>query len=114
MSALADRIRKARQFKRDIDGWRLILRRPTEEEGARIFTRDTVEFVELAKEYVIGWEGVKESDIVVSGTTDDVPFDPDVWREVIVDRPELWRPIAEQITESWLNNRKAREERSKN
>lgn len=114
MSALAERIRKARQFKREIEGWKLILRRPTEEEGARIFTRDMVEFVELAKDYVIGWEGVKEADIVVSGTTDEVPFESDVWREVVCDHPELWRPIAEEVTNAWLNHRKSREERSKN
>lgn len=114
MSALAERIRKARLFQREIAGWHLTLRRPTDAEAAKLFRSAQMEYVDICAEYVVDWQGVTEADLVASGASDPVPFDRGVWREVLVDHPELWEPLSKAITQSWIDYNEKREAAAKN
>ena len=113
MSKLSERMRKAREFSREIGGFNLVLRRPTDEEAATVF-RDQVSPIHVAKQFVVGWDGVTEAQLVRSGGEDRVPFDAELWAEVVVDRPDLWEPITLAITEAWSNHNDGREQRAKN
>ena len=114
MASVADKIRRSREFEREINGWKLRLRRPTDWEAQKLFNQDQADALEVATGFVIGWKGVKESDIVNAGGSDEVAFDEDLWSEVIADRPELWRPISQAIVEAWVKHSEQREGRAKN
>ena len=114
MSALANKIRKAREFTRTIEGWNLRLRRPTDAEAAKIIGREQADALEVATTYVIGWEAVTEADLVKSGSSDPVAFDADVWAEVVADTPALWEPISTAVIDAWVSHNDKREDRSKN
>jgi hypothetical protein len=113
MSALADKIRKARQFSKEVAGWKLTLRRPTDEEAATLF-RDDLSPIDIAKRFVIGWAGVNEQDIVSGGSDQPAQFDADTWAAVIEDRPEMWQPITTAVVEAWSAHNDEREARAKN
>lgn len=113
-SSLGDKIRKAREFTLEAEGWKLRLRRPTDAEAARILRTEKQDFLAVASEYVIDWEDVCEADLVASGSSDPIPFDRDAWSEIVVDRPELWQPIADAVIERWMQHNEARGARSKN
>jgi hypothetical protein len=52
------------------------------------------------KRYVTGWEGFTESDLVGSaGSSDPVPFSPEVWAVVIEDRANWHQAIAQQLVQ---------------
>ncbi len=113
MSQLGDKIRKAREFTREIEGWRLRLRRPTDVEAASILRTGARDALTVATTFVIGWEGVKESDLVPSGNNGEIEFDADAWAEIVADRPELWEPLSTAIVDSWVQFNEAREDRKK-
>lgn len=113
MSALADKIRKARQFAREIDGWKLTLRRPTDEEAATFF-RDELSPVDVAKKFVVGWQGVLERDLIEGGSDQPARFDQETWAAVIEDMPEMWQPITTAVVDAWVEHNSKREARAKN
>lgn len=51
----------------------------------------------IVKAAVIGWKGVRERDIVSSGTDDEEPFRRDLFEAWIEDRPDLWNPIVDAV-----------------
>ena len=112
MADIADKLRKAREFRREILGVKLTLIRPTRiqwieraESGASFF--------DLAAQFVVGWEDVKEADLLVSGSNNLVPFDAAIWREYLADRIEFVEPVAEAVIESYNAYVKSLEDREK-
>ena len=79
MASVADKIRRSREFEREINGWKLRLRRPTDWEALNLFYQYLADALEVATGFVIGWTGVKESVIVNAGGSDEVAFDEDLW-----------------------------------
>lgn len=63
------------------------------------------------KKYVIGWNGFKESFFLGAGvgSDDEVPFDAELWSEIIDDRGEWVGKIARKILDAVVGyiNRKA-------
>lgn len=112
MSSLGDRMRKAREFKREVDGKTLIMRRPNEAEYAKLERQGASGF-DVALKFVIGWEGVTEADLVPSGGSDEVPFDYDAWGELLGSRRELWE-VGKIIQDEFWQHQEKREERAKN
>ena len=107
------KIRKAREFSREIKGWKLKLRRPTDAEATVMFKANEISHLDVAKKFVIGWEGVTEDMIVSGGSSDAVEFDADLWAEVVVDQPGIWDELTNSILESYLLYRKGKEDREK-
>lgn len=114
MSALAAKIRKAREFSAEIEGWKLRLRRPTDAEAVEILRADKPDFLDVARRFVIGWEDVTEAKFITSGASDPLAFDAEAWAEIVPDHPELWQPIADSVVLAWTAHNDRREARSKN
>lgn len=98
MSTLADKIRASRIKKVEVEGKTFFIRRPTHAEAATI---GAIPLVDVCVEFTVDWEGIRESDLLESGSTDIVPFDKDIWGEYLPDKPELWRPLSSAIIEHY-------------
>ena len=115
MSRLGDKLRNARRFTREIEGWRLVLRRPTDEEMRKILADDHIDYMDVCKRFVVDWQGVTEQMIVGSaGNDQEVNFDPDTWQEFIVDQPALWEPIVKEIVGAYEAHSEKRGDNVKN
>ena len=117
MTELANKIRKASEFSREINGWRLRLRRPTVGELHEVFAMGKdgpMTELEIAARFTINWDGVKECDLVKSGSTDIVSFDEESWRLVLMDDPPLWKAVCQAIMDEIDRQKQRKEERGKN
>ena len=111
-SELIKQLRKARQSTMDLDGFTFTYRRPTDLE---MLTKvRTMTHANIAESFVIGWKGVKESDLVPSGASKEAEFDPELWAEWLADHPNWWAPIGEKIVGEWTRHNELREAAAKN
>jgi hypothetical protein len=94
--ALIEKIRKAREITIYAGGHGFTVRRPTDLEAATLRGRK-VDLGEFFKQFVVGWQGVKEIDIYSGGDPVDAPFSPELFAEFIADRPNLWAPLQTAI-----------------
>jgi len=78
------------------DGKRVQFRRPLETEFGKF--RSGVGVDHLC-EYVCGWEGFSEADLLGSaiGSSDPLPFSAELWARVVRDRLEYVRPVATEV-----------------
>ena len=97
MSSLIERIRKARQTRVEAEGFVFLCRRPTDLEMIELQASKKVKQGDILDRFVIGWEGVKELDIVSGGDSELVEFSAELFSEWIADRPSLWSPISEVV-----------------
>lgn len=102
---LVKRMRKARQFTVEIDGFTFTCRRPTQAEAAEMHQQG-YDNHRIAATFVCGWKGVKESDLVQSGGGDEVEFTPAVWREWVADELRFWTPLADRILDEYTAHNK--------
>lgn len=109
--SLINQLRKARETKVPAGGFTFTVRRPTDTE---FLEHRELRVFEIAQEYVIGWEGVTEADIVKGGGEDPVPFNRDLWREWCADRPDLWEPLFEAVLTAYEQHAEARKAAAKN
>lgn len=111
MSTLVDKIRRARESVVAVGAFRFTVRRPTDAEavGLRAMT-----FQEIVTDFVVGWDGVREIDLIPGGNPEPVAFDREVWAEWSADRPELWEPIVQEVLESYKRHRGDVEDAVKN
>lgn len=110
---LIERIRKARLKTIESGGKKFIVRRPTDLEAAEFFA-GKISRVDLVKQYVTGWEGITEADLVNGGSADPAPFSPELWAEWIVDQPDHWQPIVDGVLTAYEDHAKDAAERKKN
>jgi len=108
---ISARIRKARESQIEAGGFTFTIRRPTDEEAVR---RQGESAFDFARDFVVGWKGVKESDLVNGGGSDEVPFDTTAWSEWLADRPDLWGPIGEAVLNAYMAHVKRREDAAGN
>lgn len=113
MSDLLKKMRRARESNVDAGGYTFTIRRPTDLEIAEMSGRATLQ-IDLVRDFVVGWKGVKEIDLVPGGTGVEVEFDLSVYREWIVDRPELWADISTAVMQAYQSYRETRGEAAKN
>lgn len=109
--SLINQLRKARETKVQAGGYTFTVRRPTDTE---FLEHRELRVFEIAQEYVIGWEGVTEADIVKGGGEDQVTFSRDLWREWCADRPDLWEPLFEAVLTAYEKHSEARKAAEKN
>jgi hypothetical protein len=103
--SLIDKIRAARLTVVEIGKFKFTIKRPTDIERLTLknSTHET-----LFKSFVVGWDNVKEIDIISGGTSIDVPFEPDLFVEWTADKPELWEPIFDALMDSMKRHDQAR------
>ena len=100
MSALLDRLRKSRERVVDVESGRikLTIRRPAELDYIHMIRAAEAD-ADIARQIVVGWSGVVESDIVSSGGDVEVAFDAALCADWIADRPGYWGPIMDALAE---------------
>ena len=102
MSKLADKLRASRRFVREIEGFKLTLKRPTDEEFRAILSDEKVDYMHVCKTFVVDWSGVLENQLIGSAGNDrEVSFDLEAWQEFIVDQPKMWEPLVKAIIQSY-------------
>lgn len=78
------------------DGKRVQVRRPLQTEMRQFIGGVNVDH---ACQYVCGWEGFTEADLLGAaiGSSDPLPFDTALWSRVLRDRAQYVQPVAEGI-----------------
>lgn len=112
MSSLGDKIRKSREFKHEVCGITLVCRRPNRAEWQQLCVKGAT-ILDIAKDFVIDWEGATEATFVRSGSSDPIDFDRDAWHEWLSDNPDLWK-VGEAIQQSYVDEISKMEDREKN
>lgn len=108
--SLVDKIRKAREAKVEAGGFTFVIRRPTALELA--------EMPEISRgrailPFVIGWEGVREIDLIAGGDPHPLAFDAAACAEWLGDRLDILAPLATQVMEACMKYQKSIEEQKK-
>lgn len=93
------RLKKARESRLEVGAFAFVIRRPTVAEIAKL--RRAAVDLEFTTQFVVGWEGVNESDLIPGGDPEPVAFNAEVFRLWIQDRPDLWGPISKEVIESY-------------
>ena len=96
--SLADKIRESRKITVTIGDLKFTGRRATAEEFARYMQAQTLD-AEVSRYHITGWDGVKESDLIDGGKADLVPFNKELFYEIIGDKPEWFGVIAKAVLE---------------
>lgn len=85
----------------DVGGFTFTVRRPTDIEMIALQGTGTVARL---LPFVIGWDGVKEIDIIPGGDPHPVKFDRETCDEWLSDRPDLLGPLVEQIMDLYRSH----------
>lgn len=121
---IAAKLRKNRELKITVGKFTFTARRPTDMETLPIF-RDFKEAGDdkskqleiagaVARDYVIGWEGMTEEDLIGGGGADPVPFSAETWREWSVDHRDMWQAITVAIFDAYQQHRERLVDTTKN
>ena len=102
MSKLSERLLKARELKVEAGGVTFIVRRPAECDLSD-FQRNAVDHREIARRYVVGWEGVTEGHLLNGGDPHPLPFDRDACAEWLADRADLLGAIVERLVGAYAD-----------
>ncbi len=111
MSALLDKIRRAREFRVEAAGYTFTVRRPTDVEWMEIAGQSTARAV---LPFVIDWEGVKELDLIPGGDPHPVPFDNAACQEWVADRLDILPILLDAFVKSYEAHLQARGDAAKN
>lgn len=117
MSTLIEKIRKSRQSVVQHGAWDFTVTRPTDMDMLDLQSATRTNRVtqgELLKRFVIGWEGVNETDVIPGGSGVPVAFSADLFAEWIADRPYLWEALTEAIINGYKAHELALERSAKN
>lgn len=100
MNPLIAKVRARREHAVPLDGGKSVtVRRPAEAEFGRVASDKAVD---LVADFVVGWQGFTEADLLgpeVGASDIDVPFDADLWREVVRDRIDWVKVVAQRLGE---------------
>lgn len=107
MSTLVEKLRRARERNVEAGGHVFTVRRPTDLEAAGLGSHGDL------LDYVVGWD-LRGADLLPDGGPEPAPFETEVFREWIADRPDLWGPLTDAVREAYAAHVAAREERAKN
>jgi len=98
MSVLANKIRKARESQVQAGGFTFTIRRPTDVDMLEF---NKIKTTEHLIRFVVGWDGVKEIDLIPGGDGHPAPFDSDACSEWLSDRSDLMIPVVNAIVEAY-------------
>jgi len=111
MSALSEKIRKARELRVEAGGHVFVVLRPT--------TMDMIDLqgqtaARAILKHIIGWEKVTTLDLFPGGDGLPAPFDSDACAEWLSDRVDLLGPIAQAAVDAYDAHRQRIEDSAKN
>lgn len=110
MSSLAEKIKQSRQRQIEVGGFSFLIIRPTDLQINELtdYRQSTI-----MSHFVIGWDDVKESDLIEGGSADKVAFSSDLFMAWVGDKPDLWRGITEAISSDYNSRKKQLEDGGK-
>lgn len=111
MSKLAEKIRKAREKRMEVDGFGFTVRRPTDLDMLEL--RGGVS-PRMLMAYVVDWDGVKEIDLIPGGDGAPLAFDAEACAEWVADRPDIFAALVNEIMDSYRAHQEAQEAAKKN
>lgn len=106
MSALADKLRRAREEIVEVGGFAFTVRRPTDIEMMELRGASGNAARRLLP-FVVGWSGVREVDLIPGGDPHPLDFDADACAEWLSDRPDLLDPLAARLMERYKEHAQA-------
>ena len=101
---LLEKIRASRESVVDAEGKKFTIRRPTEAEQITLFRQEGINSLDMVRLFVVGWN-LQEIDLISGGSPVSVEFNAQVWAEYVNDKPALWVPLSDAITQSILSHR---------
>jgi hypothetical protein len=110
MSALADKIRKARESSVDAGGHRFTIRRPTDAEA---MTLGEATIIDVARRFVVGWD-LQEIDLIPGGNPVAAQFDAEAFGEWVSDQPETLGVLSTAIVSAYQAHAAKRSNAEKN
>ena len=121
-SALVLALRRQREKSVDLgDGKKVTFLRPPEVELTKLLhgegdTRTWVVGIDEVRAYVVGWSGFTEADILGAavGSSDPLQFDQALWAELVGDKIEWMRKVADAILKSVVDHINRQAEVAKN
>lgn len=109
--SLIDKLRRAREKTVPVGGFSFLIRRPTDVDMMALAGHGSIARL---FPFVIGWQGVRELDLIPGGDPHPAPFEADACAEWLADRPDLAGPVVEAILASYDEHSKALETAAKN
>lgn len=94
-----EKYRKAAQTRVEVEGYAFTIQRPSCAAVAEITGRRIS--LDWAIGFVVGWEGVLESDLLPGGDPEEVQFDSSLFAAWVKDRPALWQPIIDGVIDAY-------------
>ena len=110
MSALPDKIRRARESTVEVGGFGFTIRRPTDVDLMEMRGKGPADWMR----FVVGWEKVRELDILRGGDPHPLPCDAAACVEWLRDRPDLLGAIFEAIMAACQAHRDKQDAAEKN
>lgn len=111
MSALAEKILRAREQRAEVGAHVFVIRRPTDVEMLALGRDRTPE---TWLRHVVGWDKVSEGDIIPGGDPHPLAFDAEACTLWLTDRADLLGPVLDKIATSYSEHIAAREQAQKN
>lgn len=113
MSALSQKMRRAREVRVPAGKHTFVIERPTPEDMGEIKRVGASQAA--LKRFVVGWEDVTELDLgLPGGDPHPLPFDADACSEWLADRPDLMSAVGDAVLKSYVAYREKLEQQAKN
>lgn len=110
MSALAAKLRRARETEVEAGGHRFTIRRPTDAEALVINHQSALD---VLAQFTVGWN-LHEIDLIPGGSPVAVPFDTEDFREWVSDQPSVINVLADAVVQAYLAHVEKRSAAEKN
>ena len=110
MATLVEKLRKAREQQVTVGVFTFTVRRPTDIEAMGFNDATLLRMID----FVVGWDGVNEIDVLPGGNPQPLKFDAAVAREWLADRPDLLLPLSDAIVNLYRAHAAALEDAKKN
>lgn len=114
MSALIEKLRRAREQAIQVGGYTFTVRRPTDLEMLTLRERLVERDIACLLPFVVGWSGVNEIDLVPGGDPVPAPFDAALCGEWLADRPDLLNPLTVAILDAYKAHAQELDDAKKN
>lgn len=111
MSALSEKLRKAREIKVEAGGFTFIVRRPTDMEMVELRGE---KFARAILPYIVGWEGVTEIAVLGTGAPHPVDFDQQACSEWLQDRLDILGSVVNAVFDAYSKHTEKLAESVKN
>lgn len=108
---LVEKLRRSREQRIEVGGYVFIVRRPTDMEMIELQGKINTSAL---LQFVCGWEGVTELDIIPGGNPTPAEFSQELASEWLRDRPDLWGAVVDAVIGAYNRHAAELEERLKN